>query len=132
MSGILDLDKLLKSMSPQLQSDEYVFCTVPQGDIAQYIALEPLGTFYESEGLTLIVLLEKAQQAGLAFEGKFKQITLQVHSSLEAVGLTAAVSAKLASAGISANVVAAYYHDHVFVPSEKANEALAALQTLSS
>jgi len=55
MSGILELDKLLKSMSPQLQPDEYVFCTVSQGDIAQYIALEPISTFYEHEGLTLIV-----------------------------------------------------------------------------
>jgi len=60
MSGILELDKLLKSMSPQLQPDKYVFCTVSQGDIAQYIALEPISPFYEHEGLTLIVPLGKA------------------------------------------------------------------------
>lgn len=64
----------------------------------------------------------------LKFEGSFRQITLTVHSSLEAVGLTAAVSTKLASKGISANVIAAYYHDHIFVQSSKADAGLLALQ----
>ncbi len=74
-------------------------------------------------------MLEKsvALDAGLVFEGAFKQITLTVHSSLDAVGLTAAVSTKLASKGISANVIAAFYHDHIFIPSEKAHQALDAL-----
>ncbi len=64
---------------------------------------------------------EAAEKAQLAYESKFNQITLTVHSSLDAVGLTAAVATKLASYGISANVVAAYYHDHIFVQTEKAD-----------
>lgn len=67
----------------------------------------------------------------LEFEGSFRQITLTVHSSLEAVGLTAAVSTKLAAKGISANVIAAYYHDHIFVQTAKAELALSVLQEFS-
>ena len=67
--------------------------------------------------------MKAAEKAQLAYKGKFKQITLTVHSSLDAVGLTAAVATKVASYGISANVVAAYYHDHIFVQTEKADSA---------
>jgi hypothetical protein len=126
MAGILELDELLKSMSPEIQSGEYVFCTV-DGDYADYAYLNPLGIFMESEGLTIIVPIEAAEKAQLAYESRFKQITLTVHSGLDAVGLTAAVATKLASRGISANVVAAYYHDHIFVQAEKAEKALSAL-----
>ena len=71
-----------------------------------------------------------AVRAGLSFSGTFRQITLTVHSSLEAVGLTAAVASKLADRGISANVIAAYYHDHIFVQSDMAVSALKALSEL--
>jgi hypothetical protein len=127
MAGIIELDELLKSMSPEIKSGEYVFCTV-DGDYSQYAHLSPLAFFMESEGLTLIISVEAAEKSKLAYETKFKQITLRVHSSLEAVGLTAAVATKLASCGISANIVAAYYHDHIFVQTEKADEALLALK----
>ncbi|CAH0537755.1 ACT domain-containing protein [Vibrio marisflavi] len=131
MSGITELSLLIKSMSPKLQAEEYVFCSVPKQAFSQYALLEPICTFQEKEGITLIVTVQQAMQANLSFDGKFKQITLQVHSSLDAVGLTAAVSTKLASVGISANVVAAYFHDHVYVPSDKADEAMEALLELS-
>lgn len=131
MSGILKLEKLLKTMSPDLQVGEYVFCTV-KGDLVDYVHLNPIASFIESEGLTLILKDDVAIKEDISFEGRFKQITLMVHSSLDAVGLTAAVSNKLTEYGISANVVAAYYHDHIFVQSEKALEALAALQEISS
>ena len=127
MSAITELDELLKSMEPQLLATEFVFCTVP-GSLADYIALEPVATFIEAEGLTLVLEKTVAQQAKISFEGVFRQITLTVHSSLEAVGLTAAISAKLTTKGISANVIAAYYHDHIFVPASKAEHALCALQ----
>lgn len=127
MSGIIELGELLKLMSPEIQEGEYVFCTLTRDDL-DYASLEPLASFRESEGLTLIISVEAAMQAKLPFEGTFKQITLTVHSSLEAVGLTAAVASKLAAYGISANVVAAYYHDHVFVQTEKAEQALSALE----
>ncbi len=131
MAGIVALNKLLKSMTPEIQRGEYVFCTV-DGNRSDYEHLNPRGFFVESEGLTLIVPVEAADKAQLAYESIFKQITLTVHSSLDAVGLTAAVAAKLSSCNISANIVAAYYHDHIFVHSEKADEALAALQELSA
>lgn len=129
MTGTVELNELLKSMSPALIDGEYVFCSVTES-YSEYANLEPLATFRESEGLTLVLHKESALKDKLTFEATFKLITLTVHSSLEAVGLTAAVASKLASKGISANVIAAYYHDHIFVPSEKAEEALAALNEL--
>ncbi|MBC7003279.1 ACT domain-containing protein [Photobacterium sp. BZF1] len=131
MSGITDLQQLLKSMAPELKDGEFVFCTV-EGDLSQYVGLSPISTFQEQEGLTLVLGKDNADKAGLAYEGTFRMITLTVHSSLEAVGLTAAVASKLAERGISANVIAAYYHDHVFVQSAKATEALEALHSFSS
>lgn len=130
MVGIVELDELLKSMTPEIQSGDYVFCTV-DGVYSDYAHLSPLACFVEAEGLTLIISVEAAEKAQLLYESIFKQITLTVHSSLNAVGLTAAVATKLASRGISANVVAAYYHDHIFVQTEKADEALLALKEFS-
>ena len=129
MSGIIGLEELLKSMSPELQKGEFVFCSLP-GKFSDYANLNPIASFLESEGLTLILSVEDARQAGIEFESSFKQITLNVHSSLDAVGLTAAVATKLTEHEISANVVAAYYHDHIFVQIEKADAALVALKEL--
>lgn len=131
MSGITDLDELLRSMRPKLMPTEFVFCTT-SGSLRDYVNLEPVATFIESEGLTLVLEKSRAERAGLAFEGIYQQITLTVHSSLDAVGLTAAVSSKLASKGISANVIAAYYHDHIFVQQDKATAALLALEEFSA
>ncbi|AUX77033.1 MULTISPECIES: ACT domain-containing protein [Sinorhizobium] len=130
MSGDTDLRHLLGGMNPILGEGEYVYCTV-EGDAAFWFALEPIGTFREVEGLTLILERSKADAARLSYGPVLRQITLSVHSALEAVGLTAAVSAALTRAGISANVVAAYYHDHIFVPAADAERALEALQELS-
>ena len=130
MAGIKDLSKLLNSMQPELVDEAFVFCSVAS-KLEQYLHLEPIATFKEPEGLTLVLTKDKADEAGLNYEGVFRQITLTVHSSLKAVGLTAAVSTKLASKGISANIIAAYYHDHIFVSSEQAEQALLALKELS-
>jgi len=130
MTGIFDLDELLSSMRPELEDSEFVFCSV-SGSLTDYVELNPIATFVESEGVTIVVCKSTAENAGLLFDGVYRQITLSVHSSLEAVGLTAAVANKLASKGISANVIAAYYHDHIFVPNNKAYEALSALKELS-
>ncbi|TQQ46136.1 ACT domain-containing protein [Vibrio cholerae] len=131
MSGITGLDELLRSMSPKLMESEFVFCTV-SGVLADYVDLNPVAMFIESEGLTLVLEKSVAENAGLSFDGTYSQITLTVHSSLEAVGLTAAVASKLASKGISANVIAAYYHDHIFVQSGKAEAAVSALEEFSA
>lgn len=130
MSGIEDLNVLLRTMEPHLADSEFVFCTVA-GSISDHQKVTPLATCQEQEGLTLVLPRDQADQAGLSYAGVFKQITLSVHSSLHAVGLTAAVATQLAAKGISANVIAAYYHDHVFVPIEVIDQAMQALRDLS-
>ena len=130
MTAITDLDILLNSMSPKLIEGDYVFCTV-EGGLADYVHLNPMTTFREKEGLTLVLTKEVATQAQLSFDGVFSMITLSVHSSLEAVGLTAAFATKLGSYGISANVIAGYYHDHIFVQKHEADQAMSALRELS-
>ncbi|MEZ9580533.1 MULTISPECIES: ACT domain-containing protein [unclassified Vibrio] len=130
MAAITDLDLLLKSMSPELIDGSYVFCTVG-GGLADYVQLNPISTFREKEGLTLVLKEEVATKAQLDFDGVFSLITLSVHSSLEAVGLTAAFVTKLGSYGISANVIAGFYHDHIFVQKDKAEAAMSALKEFS-
>ncbi len=127
MSGLRDLPTLLREMSPVLRDGELVFCTVPQARYGDLSHLDPVATIAEAEGLTLVVPRARAEQHGLAFEACFRRITLQVHSSLEAVGLTAAVAGVLAEHGISANVIAGFFHDHVLVPAGDAERALAVL-----
>lgn len=131
MIGKKDLSKLLASLAPQLIDGEYVFCTIKDAKYGDFADLLPMASFCEEEGLTLLLNKEDADKAGFNYESIFKGITLKVHSSLEAVGLTAAVSNKLAERGISANMIAAYYHDHIFVQAEKAELALSALNELS-
>ncbi|WP_086775257.1 ACT domain-containing protein [Vibrio coralliirubri] len=130
MTSITDLDFLLRSMSPELIDGNYVFCTV-DGALADYVQLNPISTFREKEGLTLVLEEDVATKAQLNFDAVFSLITLSVHSSLEAVGLTAAFATKLGSYGISANVVAGYYHDHIFVQKDKAEAAISALKEFS-
>jgi hypothetical protein len=132
MTGITDLSVLLSTMEPELADGEFVYCTVPAFQPEDYLHLRPLGLFHETEGLTLILSLEAARKAGLQASPPMRQITLKVHSSLEAVGLTAAFSRALTEVGISANVVAAYHHDHIFVPAIDAERAVEALRQFSA
>lgn len=130
MTAITNLETLLKTMSPELVEGNYVFCTV-KGPLSDYASLNPIATVQEKEGLTLILEELVAINAKLDFDGVYSLISLTVHSSLDAVGLTAAFATKLTSHGISANVIAGYYHDHIFVQKKKTNDALAALNELS-
>ncbi len=130
MSGIRNLQTLLASLQPVLSPVEFVFVTQAGGRYGDGANLNPIATFQESEGLTLVVPKENADLAFEHYTGVFRMISLQVHSDLGAVGLTAAVADALSKRDISANLVAAYYHDHVFVPVAKANDALNALQEL--
>lgn len=132
MPGITDLKLLLAGMKPNLVEGEFVYCSVPMSALADHIHLEPIGLFREREGVTLILPLETARQAGFPTEPAMRMITLDIHSSLEAVGLTAAFATALGNEGISANVVAAYYHDHIFVSAGDAGRAMTALQALSA
>ena len=127
MSGESNLHVLLASMEPVLQPDEYVFCTVTEPRSASG-DLEAICTFRENEGFTLIVTRAEAERRSLAFTYPCRMITLTVHSSLSAVGFLAAITQKLASVGISVNPVSAFYHDHLFVPSEKVDQAMVLLR----
>lgn len=127
MTGEKNLDNLLRSLSPVLTAGDYVFCTIKDSDYGDFTDARPIASFAEAEGLSLVLLKDAAESFGLAYDGTFKCITLGVHSSLEAVGLTAAVAGKLADHGIAANVIAAFFHDHVFVQSELADHAISIL-----
>ena len=129
MAGETNLQKLLQGMQPELNEGEYVFCTV--ASLQQASALNPVCIFQEKEAVTIIVSKQQADEASLPYTVLCAWITLTVHSSLEAVGLTAAVSKALTDANISCNVVAAYYHDHIFVPVKDATRALSVLTQLT-
>ncbi|MEX3773551.1 ACT domain-containing protein [Pseudomonas sp. MYb118] len=130
MAGETSLATLLRSMSPQLNDGEYVFCTLPDGQLPH--GLDVVGSFREQEGLTVILPRAHAQQAGLNFDYVAAWITLNVHSALEAVGLTAAFATALGQAGISCNVIAGYYHDHLFVGQADAERAMQVLRELAA
>jgi hypothetical protein len=132
MSGARELSVLLSTVEPELSETEMIFCTFPDFGIAERLHLRPVTVFLENEGLTLIIPKAVAEQHAIPFAATFRAITLNVHSSLEAVGLTAAVSGRLALHGISANVVAAYYHDHIFVPTADAERAVQVLRDLQA
>lgn len=131
MSGETDLDVLLGSLEPQLDPVTYVWCTAP-GLAAAGALVDAVATVREDEGLSLVLPIDAAARHGLDFEAPSARITLAVRSSLAAVGLTAAVAGALAADGISANVVAGFHHDHIFVPRERAADAMAALASLAS
>src|SRR5664279_5787228 len=129
MPGESDLNVILKTMKPFLHDGEYVFCQVPD----QYpVSLHDIISYFkEGEGITIILSKTTADQFKLPYSFVSGWITLTVHSSLEAVGLTAAFSNALASAGISCNVVAAYFHDHIFVDIKDAQKAMDVLEAIS-
>lgn len=131
MDGETDLHTLLGAMWPLLHPTPYVFCSVSQ-EVYDGLPFQPIGVFREEEGITVVAEQEQAASCGLSFEGVWACITLTVHSSLFAVGFLAAITARLAAAGIGVNVVSAYYHDHLFVPWERREQALAHLRALSA
>ncbi|WP_028239721.1 ACT domain-containing protein [Stutzerimonas azotifigens] len=129
MAAETALDRLLAGMSPCLQPGTYVFCTVPESQPFEPRAI--VASIREREGLSLVLGQADADRLGLDYDYLACWITLQVHSSLAAVGLTAAVSGALAEAGISCNLVAGYHHDHLFVPQAEGERALAVLRQLA-
>ena len=130
MAGKTELIQLLNELEPVLHLGEYVF--VSTNDSVALDSKEIIASFKEEEGTTFILEKEKADALQLDYDYVASWITLNVHSSLEAVGLTAAVSTALAQEGISCNVVAAYYHDHIFVAQPEAKAAMQALTHLTN
>lgn len=130
MTGETSLGALLRSMNPELNEGDYVFCTV--ADSRRVEGVEVIGSFREREGLTVILERSQAQQLSLDCDYVMAWITLTVHSSLAAVGLTAAFASALGQAGISCNVVAGFYHDHLFVGKDDAQQAMETLRALAT
>ncbi|TGN96075.1 ACT domain-containing protein [Burkholderia sp. USMB20] len=124
-----DLTILLRTLQPELHRGAFAFVALPA---AMEISLsETIATFREAEGVTVVVDEATAARRGWPVLFRAAWITLTVHSDLAAVGLTAAFARALGEAGISCNVMAAAYHDHIFVPFDdgpRAVDALVALQ----
>lgn len=128
--GISNLDKLIKEMKPILFKEDYVFCTLPEKQFTT-LNLKLLLIFKEEEGITFIIEKKTAELNSFQYSGVWSLITLTVHSDLSAVGFLARITAALAKAEISVNAVSAYYHDHLFVPTEKADKAMKVLKEMT-
>ena len=125
MTGETNLAALLKSMNPVLNEGEYVFCEIQESDAVDLS--QAIYIFREKEGLTIVTKKEYADQLGLKYSFVSSWITLTIHSSLEAIGLTAEFTRALTEAKIACNVVAAYYHDHIFVAKKDGEPAMKVL-----
>ena len=130
MTGEHNLETLIKNMKPEIHEGVFVFCTIPEGEEIP-ATIRPVHIFREREGTAFVVRREEAESVGMPYQFASRLITLNVHSSLDAVGFLAAITARLAEAGISVNPVSAFYHDHLFVPDHRAVEALHHLQNMS-
>ncbi|MEB8388711.1 ACT domain-containing protein [Rhodobacteraceae bacterium KMM 6894] len=130
MSGEHDLNRLLAGMSPLLDPETYVFVTV--ADRAVPVDLNPLMMMQEAEGTTLILPRDTAVAHGLEHQFACRRITLNVHSALDAVGFLAKVGTRLAALGMGVNPVAGYFHDHLFIPDDRAEVAMRALHEMTA
>ncbi|OCA75796.1 ACT domain-containing protein [Chryseobacterium arthrosphaerae] len=128
MEGEVSLKNILKNLNPSLNEGKYVYCTVSDIDVIPMSKI--LFLFKETESVTIVLKKEDAEALNLVFSYVASWITLEVHSSLAAVGLTAKFSQALSEAGISCNVVAAYFHDHIFVDEKDAAKAIEVLNAL--
>jgi len=129
MSGEKNLHALIKNLKPLLHSGQYVFVVCPENTVIPVNDIQAM--FREEKGITLVMEQKKANALGMSYTFVAAWITLMVHSSLEAVGLTARVAEALAKEGISCNAIAANYHDHIFIPFRDAQRALAILSKLN-
>ena len=127
MAGLTNLHEILGALRPTVRQGSFVYVTLPAPP-----EVEAYARIVEDEGITLVVDQATADEHGWEYEGVFAWITLQVHTSLTSVGITAAVSTALARVGISCNVLAGYYHDHLLVPAGSVDEAIDVLGGLES
>ena len=130
MTAVRDLHDLCRQMTPSIVDGVFVYCTF--SDFRLPSGLEPICTFRESEGLTAVLAKSQAEAAGVPYTFPCRLITLTVHSSLDAVGFLACITDRLAHAGIPCNAVAAFHHDHLFVPETRAAETLEILHDLAA
>lgn len=124
--GETDLQRLLAGLAPELHEHPRAIRTQPANAA---VPADAIMLFREAEGMTMIVAVAAAEND--ADEALWAQITLRIHSSLEAVGMLAAIAAALTARDISCNAVSAYHHDHLFVPWPRRADALDALRALA-
>lgn len=129
--GELSLYKLLAALRLSLHPDTFVFVTFPPAGPEPPMTLFQQMSFRENEGLTIISTIQSAQEHSLAYTFPSRMITCEVHSSLEAVGFVAALTKRLTERGVGTNPVSGFHHDHLFVPAEKVDEAVKALEELA-
>tara|TARA_R110002126_G_C10413755_1_gene496821 strand:+ start:252 stop:662 length:411 start_codon:yes stop_codon:yes gene_type:complete len=129
MAGETDLNTLLGTLVPKLNDGVFVFTTLSQSDIPQ--GLSPIMSFQEAEGTTLILLQSDAQSHNIDYEFPSRMITLDIHSSLEAVGFMAVIATALAKEDMGVNPVSGFYHDHLFVPDGRQDDAMRILTELA-
>lgn len=123
-----DLDYLLRNMQPELEEDQLVFCSLAPEEAEEYLPICQ-GFYQEREGVTVIITRHLADLYQLPYDFIFQRITLKVYSSLGAVGFLSRICEVLAAQGISVNVISAYHHDHLYIQTEQAANALETLQT---
>lgn len=129
MSGLTNLEELIRSMEPVLGPETYVFVTLQPDELMPY-GLKPRMVFEEEEGTTVICRQSEAMEYHLNGQFPCRMITLNVHSSLEAVGFIARIATRLAAEGMGVNPVSGYFHDHLFVPEERAGDAMSCLRLM--
>ena len=130
MQGETNLAALIRGMKPRLRDEVYVFATLPPGQAVPPM-VEPVMVFREAEGRTFILTEEEARQVGLDATFRCRMITLEIHSALDAVGFLVAITTRLAASRMGVNPVSAFYHDHLFVPADRAEEATAILEEMA-
>jgi len=130
-SGEEDLPNILNNLQPELLTEDYVFITSDDNPNSEN-ELDPIATFKEKEGVTLVITQERAQGNNLQYNSVFSCISLGVHSSLTSVGLIAAISKSLSDNDIACNVFSGYFHDHIFVQKSLSTRALEVINNIKT
>jgi len=121
---------MISGMTPTLRSEKYVFISTEDPTLVSSLSSQAISIFEEEEGKSLLIPVDLAKESGFSVAQPMSCITLNVYSSLDGVGLTAAVATALGENSIPCNMIAAFHHDHVFVPSEMSDQAMEVLTTL--